>query len=299
MTRRLGTFVFLTAAFVLLAAAQRQPSRSARHRASAIRSDQTRRAAPDPTEIAAALQAHLPDPSSAVPPDEPAPGPPPVQQVDFRPTSLYGVTPTTAFLSGHTGEMGQDHEFQLLQSRDGGATWSRCPVELPWGSEIQYLRFPSTDVGWIVTVHTIESMGGPTGIWRTTDGGRSWTPCSLLSDGYRGGLTEPQVISFIDEYRGWIAVENCSKTTEDGRNTLQIYGTGDGGRSWTTLHDGAYDPEQELLRVVRERDLSIASLTDVTWRLVRLEENVRWSVERRRGASETWIAIHEFRRIEK
>ena len=299
MTCRLATFVLLVAALVLFVAAQRLPIRTAEHQVPTADGDKDLGSAPDRSGIPGPPRVALPDPSPAVPAGEPLPKLPPVEQVDFKPSGLKGVTTSMAFLSGYTGETPEDREFHLLQSCDGGSTWSRCPVEIPWGSDITSLQFVSPHAGWIVTVHTIESVSGPTGIWRTTDDGRSWTPCSLLPGYYGGALTEPEVVAFMDENHGWIAVHNYSRTTEDGMETMQIYETRDGGRIWTPLHDGAYDPEQRLFREVRSQAAAAPSLTDSSWRLVEVEPNIRWRVERIQGPNARWLGVREFQRIDK
>ena len=101
----------------------------------------------------------------------------------------------------------RDRKPVLAITADGGRTWDLWPLKEPGLS----LYFLHEQAGWMV------SLKGR--LWKTADGGRSWTQASL--DNVRAAPTR---VFFLDESRGWLL---CRQE--------QVYGTQDGGRSWKLL----------------------------------------------------------------
>jgi photosystem II stability/assembly factor-like uncharacterized protein len=79
---------------------------------------------------------------------------------------LVAASSTTAFADGGRND--------VLVTRDGGTTWSETnPVIGDMDSGTGGLFFANADDGWVISGAT---GTGNEGLWKTTDGGNTWTP---------------------------------------------------------------------------------------------------------------------------
>ena len=62
----------------------------------------------------------------------------------------------------------------LQVTHNSGATWSQVTPNVSLGDYVPYMDFVSTTNGWIL----LNSVNGSTPLYRTTDGGTTWTPVS-------------------------------------------------------------------------------------------------------------------------
>ncbi|MBE0648955.1 MAG: T9SS type A sorting domain-containing protein [Bacteroidales bacterium] len=119
--------------------------------------------------------------------------------------SVQFVNPTTAFAVGEGGT--------ILKTTDGGLTWIRKDFE--WnGTSCHHVFFTNDSVGFIAG----EGTGG---IWKTTNGGESWT---LSSSGAEGSISS---LYFVNTDTGYAV-----GTVGDWASQGIIYKTTDGGASW-------------------------------------------------------------------
>lgn len=85
--------------------------------------------------------------------------------------------------------------------------------------------FVNSNVGWIVSIKgdRIVPLGGS--IFKTKDGGRTWTriPLDVANHSYISN------VSFIDESRGWLVVQTLGRSA----TRMQVFETSDGGETWT------------------------------------------------------------------
>ncbi len=97
----------------------------------------------------------------------------------------------------------------VIRTTDGGTSWQGTSVGS--GRHLEYVQFLDTQNGYVT---------GPSGAWKSTDGGVTWT--SMLPAGAQvwGGW-------FRDVNNGWMTGGTC------GNN--KFYRTQDGGQSWTTF----------------------------------------------------------------
>lgn len=113
----------------------------------------------------------------------------------------------------------------LAKTTNGGDTWDEhLSIPKPNGQEIppQSLFFVSPDVGWVVGEN----------IYRTTDGGRTWTLLCKTPTGdhqrQRAMRVGPSYADYMPSI--WFAdLENGLMARLDG----EIHATRDGGKSWT------------------------------------------------------------------
>src|SRR5438093_820672 len=70
-------------------------------------------------------------------------------------------------------------------------------------------------------------------IYRTSDGGRNWsrTGTSVAGWGF------PGAIDFVDRQHGWLLMKQDGTLQTPGSDMLAIYGTADGGASWSKLSE--------------------------------------------------------------
>lgn len=127
---------------------------------------------------------------------------------------------------------GNSNAFQVIRTVDGGKNWQTGSTVLAGTSIANYggvPKFINLQDGWIELV----TNGGPgagsesVAIFRTSDGGMSWTKVAdttrANSDLPNGGLKSG--ISFKDAQNGWA-------TGRDASSAPWLYVTHDGGASW-------------------------------------------------------------------
>jgi photosystem II stability/assembly factor-like uncharacterized protein len=122
-------------------------------------------------------------------------------------------------------------EILVYRTSDGGQSWQSSPlaasiVYSETASRRASIDFLDPQHGWIV-VDTQLTMNSPTGdLFRTDDGGQTWTPLAVPSG-------DP--VFFTDTQSGWQAASRCSTCPS---NDLKV--THDGGISWNDVTiDGA------------------------------------------------------------
>ena len=186
---------------------------------------------------------------------------------------LGGQKTAFAFRDASNGWVGGsvpvDNYIYLYRTRDGGATWSETNLALPAGYETAQTgndgpRFFSAAEGILVVNLAVPSDAGlDTVVYRTRDGGETWTPGQVISGGRPSdfssvsdgvawggggqlnvthdagqtwGAVTPDVdfsaslgsIQFVSPLVGW------ALTTNEALDP-SLYKTTDGGATWTLL----------------------------------------------------------------
>ncbi|MFQ3582878.1 MAG: YCF48-related protein [Chloracidobacterium sp.] len=124
----------------------------------------------------------------------------------------YGLDPRVAGI-----------EPAILHTNDGGRVW-RPLAEL----DVRALWFVNKQVGFAV--------GNYSSVFRTTDGGATWTPCEGIAraierpEGLPDAVLTFTQVQFLDERRGWVAGNFLGRgVTRPGG----VFFTSDGGTTWT------------------------------------------------------------------
>ena len=152
---------------------------------------------------------------------------------------LYGgwprmVTPTTGWSSTPTG---------FSHTTDGGATWQsvRPPQINPATDDVRASYFLDADHAWIAAVLSGAFVSGHVSmtVFATADGGRTWTAGGPVPPGYGTGSVPfagpgGNVLDFLDARVGWLLT-----ASDPGQQTVRLYGTTDGGRTWHLVVDAA------------------------------------------------------------
>jgi photosystem II stability/assembly factor-like uncharacterized protein len=129
-----------------------------------------------------------------------------------RLNSIHFVSPEVGWVVG--ADSGDDGV--LLKTTDGGSSWS--VIRLTQKQTPLCVFFTDVDNGWIGGSTPLagdeDSIGGPSAILATTDGGNTWHPQYTLP------LSIIRIF-FVDKVNGWAS----------GTKGV-IYNTTDGGRTW-------------------------------------------------------------------
>ena len=164
------------------------------------------------------------------------------------------VTPSTGWVAATLGS----GTFALLRTNDAGSTWTRQLTGAIDQRNV-YLRFFDSRRG------VLGLIGPRPAVFRTADGGRTWSPRPMSSSAYLLS------ISFVDPDDGWLLLD-----------TGELLRTADGGASWSNLGvplaagDQAYrvqftDRQVGWLDSVSANPVAFKSIDGgVTWRPVPL-----------------------------
>lgn len=133
----------------------------------------------------------------------------------------------------------------LFHTADGGRTWTDLALPAEIGFVIE-LRFVDERNGWLLGFAGRGFQYGcdqaaPADIprcrdilFRTTDGGRTWTSVRVMALAPAGGSAIKNV-QFVDATTGWILERNGPAPCETGKPCFNLLATTDGGNSWRTV----------------------------------------------------------------
>jgi len=111
----------------------------------------------------------------------------------------------------------------LLRTEDGGRSWQEITPDIAGGTVLE-ATFLDEASGWVVMASGLE--GNEIRVYRSLDGGESWTASGLLAA--RGAIARAS-LHFIDRQTGWLVLKLESGSSFSlGR----LYATRDGGRTW-------------------------------------------------------------------
>ena len=137
--------------------------------------------------------------------------------------------PTTSIASVATSQP-DGASTQVLHTADGGQTWQRAMIQMPFPRQIS---FTDAQHGWVLAA--VRPPGGAAesvSVFRTTDGGKTWAtvasalfadttpPGRLPYGGQKSGMR------FLDTVTGWVT------GTVTLSNVAWLYVTHDGGSTW-------------------------------------------------------------------
>ncbi|WP_298221081.1 T9SS type A sorting domain-containing protein [Flavobacterium sp.] len=139
-------------------------------------------------------------------------------------TSISYVDANTVWLNNNNGSTTSTIEIRRYsKSLDGGLTWTTAPIDLGASSadlQISCIDAVSADVAY---ASVFGSNGATGGIWKTTDGGATWTRQSTAS--FNSPESFPNLVHFFNENEGV-----CMGDPDV--NGFEIYTTSNGGANW-------------------------------------------------------------------
>lgn len=159
-------------------------------------------------------------------------------------TTIRMLDPNGGWGIGHTGSDPSDH---VLRTVDGGINWMDMTppqAETAVGSSDKSAVgfFLDMTHAWVVYTDRVPvSPVQPVSIWRTSDGGASWTSSQPLE---MSGLNQEYAIladlGFVDERHGWVMAHMGAGMSHD---YISIFTTADSGQTWQRV----VDPQKENL----------------------------------------------------
>lgn len=162
-------------------------------------------------------------------------------------TALDMLGPAVGWAAGETAG---DLDDRLLTTADGGRTWRDVTPPQPVDAALalgQGATFTALDsrTAWATFY---DRTGGPLGttpfIWRTVDGGQTWSasrPLNLTD----AELFSPSDLVFVDGQTGWLLVHVGAGMMHD---YVMLFATRDGGLSWERLVDPFTETDNGLLQ---------------------------------------------------
>jgi len=131
----------------------------------------------------------------------------------------------------------------LFHTADGGRKWMELdlPAEIIYAAELQFVDAWN---GWLLgsANRGVQGVGCDAAappnslrcrdiLYRTRDGGRSWTSVRVMTIAPAGGSAIKDV-QFVDATAGWILERNGPAPCETGKPCFNLLTTNDGGDSW-------------------------------------------------------------------
>lgn len=119
-------------------------------------------------------------------------------------------------------------EQTVLRTTDGGSHWKNVtPAHLRLSAK-SIAVFHNTLLAWIAVP---QENRATTQLWHTEDGGTTWQSSSLPA-------LFPRDITFVDALHGWLLMSQRDQQDAPAE-TIQVYRTGDGGKTWAELQTAA------------------------------------------------------------
>ena len=121
-------------------------------------------------------------------------------------------------------------------SADGGATWAHRGLEDSHHIGRVLVHPDNPETAWVAALGPLYSAGGQRGVFKTTDGGRSWTRTLAPREPETGAVD--LVLDPADPDRLWAATWTRSRRAWDFREAgpgSAVWRSDDGGDTWTRL----------------------------------------------------------------
>lgn len=155
------------------------------------------------------------------------------QATGFTPVSsgvrnVSVVDANTVWISSYDGSGGGANRQDFSMTIDGGANWMAGNTPAPVSYDWSMIYGLDQNTAWACFYNAVAGSGG--GIWKTTDGGGTWTQQGLGT--IFNASSFPNVVHFWDANVGFVMGDPNPGTQ------FEIWTTTDGGTSWTRTPAG-------------------------------------------------------------
>ncbi len=195
----------------------------------------------------------------------------------------------------------------VYRSADGGDTWTHVGLEKSFMIPRIVAHPTDPNIAWVAAMGDMWTFGGERGLYKTTDGGKSWTRLLAAPSPYddRTGCGDVAVdpsdpntiyaVLYARQRTPWSFVSGPDLT--DGKNIGGIYKSTDGGATWKKLEKGLpgrtgriglslYAKNPKIIyAVVGSDEAGTADIRDIT--------SKRGGVFRSEDGGETWARQSE------
>ncbi|REJ82469.1 MAG: T9SS C-terminal target domain-containing protein [Bacteroidetes bacterium] len=158
------------------------------------------------------------------------------QATGFTPVSsgvrqISPVDTNVVWIVSYDGSGTGNNRNDYSRTVDGGSTWVAGSVPVPNADyDWAMMHAISADTAWALLyfVDAMNNSGG--GLWKTVDGGATWTQQGAGSI-YTTNVSFPNIVHFWDADNGVLIGDPTS-------NVFEMYTTTDGGTTWTAVPSG-------------------------------------------------------------
>lgn len=152
-------------------------------------------------------------------------------------TEIHMLDATTGWAVGQSVEEASDH---ILRTSDGGATWRDVTPPEPLdpeaiSGEAASAFFLDANIAQVAYAdRAFAPSFAPIVVWRTQDGGQTWTASQPLPPPDIFDYFSPSDVVFVDAQTGWLLAHLGVGMSHD---YVALYATADGGQTWARVVD--------------------------------------------------------------
>jgi photosystem II stability/assembly factor-like uncharacterized protein len=177
--------------------------------------------------------------------------------------------------------------YGLYKSLDGGRTWTHLGLEQTEHIHRILLHPTDPDIAYVCAMGTFWGENPERGVFKTTDGGRTWTHVLAVSPKTSCGDLVMDPINFNKLFAAMWEFRRWPWFMRSGGPSSGLYLTMDGGAQWTRLTDANGLPQGDLGRI----GLAIArGNPNVVYALV---EATRSELIRSDDGGRTWRTVND------
>jgi photosystem II stability/assembly factor-like uncharacterized protein len=163
---------------------------------------------------------------------------------------VHPTNPNIVYVAALGAMYGQNPERGLYKTTDGGQTWTLSKFISPKAGFVDVAMDPrNPDVLYAAsyarrrTSYILESGGPGSGLWKTTDGGKTWS--EIVGNGFPTGVKGRIGVAIAPSNADVIyAMVEAARPTKDGSYMPEyhalytgLYRSTDAGRTWTKQND--------------------------------------------------------------
>ena len=123
---------------------------------------------------------------------------------------------------------------RLLRTTNGGSAWADVTPQGVDAARIRAVSFLDPSRGWLLTSRDVAADAVQLVVYRTSDGGRSWSSADVgrPSGAEADAVAAAASFDFLDARHGWLS---ASLPSSAAFSRGELFATSDGGATWNAL----------------------------------------------------------------